>query len=825
MRLDKLLFLVIAIALTQPSLGQSKLALKEQNVDESGTIRLFTLSDSLPAKNSSEAISILKAVLNTDENTDFKLIKTKVGNDKNEKHILYQQLYKSVPVYDAYYNTHFTNDTFSFANGEYSNILHVANSIQLSSTTATNIAITHAGKGTPLKAKPESNELIVWRENNKSEYKYAFKVQVLFSDPTKSREIIIDAATGKVLFSTSLVCSVNIACTGNTVYSGNNRTFTGDTFGGGIRLREVRNSINISTLNNQGNAIINAVDFTNPTSTWTSANPNRGALDVHYASERFLDYFKTTFNRNGFDNANHQVTSYVHRAETDLLGNVVPMDNAYFYVAEDAFSFGDGFFRFNSMTSIDIVAHELGHGFAYYEVGFNQSGEAHSLNEGFSDIWGAVIKNATDPTKQIWLNGDEVMANGFSCLRSLRSPRTEGYLEINGVIPFAEGNYPDTRLGPSWDNGNVDPHINATVLGHWFFILSQGRAGTNGIGQAFSVTGIGIANAALVAYNAECALTPSADFAAVRTASINYARTKWGVNSCQEVAVTNAWFAVGVGAAYNGVPVPTITGVQKFCSGSQVYSVTPGNVTLWTPTIPTGVAAFATAGNNLTLTKNAAGNGFVNLTANVANACNSGFAGVATLTNIAVGFPSFTDTIAGTKIATPNGQHNYTLAFPLRYPSVSYNWFVTPSPGWSIVTGQGLSTVKVKVNTTNGTVNADLTACGVTRGKFATVVIGSGGGQPDFTDPGEEMLLRVSPNPAINTTTISLQPNAKLRTSTQNTIQEIKITDKVGNVKRQLKFRGGQTTQTIDVSGLPNDIYTVNVFDGVKWRTAKIIVQ
>lgn len=280
-----------------------------------------------------------------------------------------------------------------------------------------------------------------------------------------------------------------------------------------------------------------------------------------------------------------------------------------------------------------------------------------------------------------------------------------------------------------------------------------------------------------------------------------------------------------VGAAYTGVPIPTITGVQKFCSGSQVYTVTPGNVTLWTPTIPTGVAAFATAGNTLTLTKNASGNGFVNLTANVANACNSGIAAVATLTNIAVGFPTFTDTIVGTKIATPNGQHNYTLALPLRYPSVSYNWWVTPSPGWTIMTGQGTNTAKVKVNTVSGTVNVDLTACGVSRGKFATVAVGSGGGDPDFTDPGEESMLRASPNPATNTTTISLQSNNKLKATSQSTIKEIKITDKVGNIKRQLKFKGGQSTQTVDVSGLPSDVYTVSVFDGVKWRTTKIIVQ
>src|SRR6218665_4077458 len=122
----------------------------------------------------------------------------------------------------------------------------------------------------------------------------------------------------------------------------------------------------------------------------------------------------------------------------------------------------------------------MAHGMAWFEVGFNTTGEARSLNEGFSDVWGATVENwaAIWGAKQTWTMGEEIRANGFSCLRSLRNPNAEGWRP--GF--FTEGNYPDTRLDNFWDVNNADPHINATVLGHWYFLLSQGGSGTNGIG-------------------------------------------------------------------------------------------------------------------------------------------------------------------------------------------------------------------------------------------------------------------------------------------------------------------------------------------------------
>lgn len=60
-------------------------------------------------------------------------------------------------------------------------------------------------------------------------------------------------------------------------------------------------------------------------------------------------------------------------------------------------------------VSIDIIGHEIAHGIcqstANLQRGYNEPG---ALNEGLSDIWGAVIKNYVNLSKNIWLHDDEI---------------------------------------------------------------------------------------------------------------------------------------------------------------------------------------------------------------------------------------------------------------------------------------------------------------------------------------------------------------------------------------------------------------------------------
>lgn len=826
-----LLAIIITAMMATTATAQNKLQIKDTIADEKGSLRKFAFDSSIPAKTSADAVAILKSVLVTDENTGFRLVKTKTKSS-NQKSILYQQLYKNVPVYDAYYYLHFKSDVFNYANGEYTAIKNVDNSIKLDKTGAIDIAVRNISINRTNPPSSTGATLILWRQNWQKEYKYVYKVQVVYPDALQSKECMVDAATGEVLISVPLVCNVNVPCAGATIYSGT-RNFTGDTFGGGVRLREIRNGVSISTLNNQNNVNINAVDFANPTTTWTSAGANAGALDVHFAAEQFLDYFLGTFNRNSIDNNGHAITSYTNRWQQVTPTTSQPMDGAFFDHSDITFSFGNGLWDYNSVTALDVVAHELAHGIAWFEVGFNNTGEARSLNEGFSDIWGATVENwsALGGAKQTWTIGEEIMANGVTCLRSLRSPTTEG---LRGFPFLTEGHYPDTRLGPNWDADNADEHVNATVLGHWYFLLSQGGAGINGIGNNFNVAGLGIQTAAQIAYNTELNLTPGADFMSVRVASIAYATQQWGANSCEVKSVTDAWFAVGVGAAYSGTMGLSISGSDAFCTSSGTYSIPnlPAGVTVTWSTSPTSVVTINTPNTTTTtLTKNY--DGIFNLKASFTNVCGGSPIEISKNRMVA-GFPAYGGP-TGADTAWPNSNYTYYTFLPLGYPTPdSYYWQV-PS-GWSILSGQGTAALYLRTGDTGGPVEVEVTACGVARSTYKYVEIGMGSIWPDFTDPGGELSsISIYPNPATNTVNISMTnpenivglhgKERKQVNVNSNVIKQLQIINSTGLILKQYNYGSGNKSITLDISTLKSALYMVRIFDGQNWHSSKIIVQ
>jgi hypothetical protein len=100
-------------------------------------------------------------------------------------------------------------------------------------------------------------------------------------------------------------------------------------------------------------------------------------------------------------------------------------------------------------------------------------------------------------------------------------------------------------------------HHNSGVLNFWFYLLSQGGAGTNDFGTTYNVSGIGIVKAAQVAYRTErLYLGPSSDYRAASKAALQAAVDLFGFGSSEVAAVAQAWRAVGL-----GLPAPTITGL------------------------------------------------------------------------------------------------------------------------------------------------------------------------------------------------------------------------------------------------------------------------
>ncbi len=399
--------------------------------------------------------------------------------------------------------------------------------------------------------KPAGELVIVPDFNANDREKYmqpvlAYKFDIYAEKPLGRSHIYVSAQDGSIVFENAII--KHVGGTGATRYSGN-RTVETSTTTGGYRLADTSRGNGVFTYDmNEGTNYNNAVNFVDNDNNWTAgewdnAAKDNAALDAHWGAMMTYDYFLQTFNRDSYDNNGAAIRSYVH------------FDSNY----ENAFwdglrmTYGDGASRFDALTSLDVAAHEIGHAVCEKTANLAYQRESGALNEGFSDIWGAAVEFFAAPEKSIWLIGEDIDKQQ-AALRSMSDPNSQGQ--------------PDTYGGTNWINPNCGTptrfndycgvHTNSGVLNHWFYLLSVGKTGTNDIGNPYTVNGIGIAKAAQIAYRLEAVyLSANSTFADARSFGIQSAVDLYGAGSPEEIAVTDAWYAVGVGAAYGGGGAPS----------------------------------------------------------------------------------------------------------------------------------------------------------------------------------------------------------------------------------------------------------------------------
>lgn len=142
--------------------------------------------------------------------------------------------------------------------------------------------------------------------------------------------------------------------------------------------------------------------------------------------------------------------------------------------------------------------------------------------------------------------------------------------------------------GGSQYNASYDPYVLSGVLSHWFYVLTLGETGTNDIGSSYAVSGVGLNKSEEIIAEAvfNNYLDGTTSYPQVRTAMINAAAALYCQNSPEVKAVTDAWYAVGVGSAYGGSTMGII-GVSLLCTSSVNFTLNnaPGGSTIsWTAT-------------------------------------------------------------------------------------------------------------------------------------------------------------------------------------------------------------------------------------------------
>lgn len=294
------------------------------------------------------------------------------------------------------------------------------------------------------------------------------------------------------------------------------------------------------------------VNFVDNDNNWTNAehvaNKNDGALDAHWAFSQSYDYFKEEFDRDGYDNENSLVRSYVHVTFFGSPVNAAWLSLSNFGGEGGIMLVGDGDYNgtsgnYDILSTLDVMSHEFAHGVNAAGGGLVYEKESGALDEGFADMWGATIEAAKAPDKDKWTIAEEVVQNEPRGFRSFRDPKLFNQPNTyNGEFYI-----PTVDCTPSQDNDNCGVHTNSGVPNYWYYLISDGGTGTNDHGYEYTVTGFGIEKAAKLIYAVQDNYVQSqSQFADIMNFTITEAGVQYGVDSSEVNTVKAAWCAVGV---------------------------------------------------------------------------------------------------------------------------------------------------------------------------------------------------------------------------------------------------------------------------------------
>ena len=347
--------------------------------------------------------------------------------------------------------------------------------------------------------------------------------------------VYVDALTGKVLSTKEHVAEG----TGSSAYAGTvsiPTTLSGSTY-------SMKDS-NASTLVCQDAAT--NVTFSGTDDSWgngVATSRETGCVDAFYAAEQERQMLSTWLGRSGMDGSGGWVPIRVGLADV----------NAYY----DGTQVQVGHTQTGGkwIGSLDVVAHEFGHGVDDHTPG-GISG--NGTQEFVADTFGAASEwyanNATD--RPDYTVGEQVNLVGSGPIRYMYNPSLAG--DSNCYTSSTPTDEVHAAAGP----GN-----------HFFYLLAEGTSPTDGqptspTCNSTSVTGIGIQKAIKIMYNAMLMKTSTSSYLKYRTWTLTAAKNLYP-GSCTEFNT--------VKAAWNAVSVPAQAG-DPTCTATGTVSVTnPGN--------------------------------------------------------------------------------------------------------------------------------------------------------------------------------------------------------------------------------------------------------
>jgi Zn-dependent metalloprotease len=502
-------------------------------------------------------------------------------------HVKFQQLHRGVPVFGGEAIAHF-DDKGRFANFTDDLLADVNVDVRPAYDAAEALDIA-ASLALPWDAQTHAPTAALWVLRHKGADHLVWRVQQQrtegVDDPTMP-VLFIDAHTGALVWSYENLQTAT--CTGATNFYG---TVSFECYTDGAAFFTEDQLEGVGTFS-YANTTASVYYVSSTTAAFPSDQLTKNAVEAQYVGIETVDYFQTTFGRDGIDGAGGPADITTHgvgyiASYTSYSRNYV---NAFWDGASMTYGDGDGV-NSGSLTVLDVGGHEFTHGVTQYEANLTYSGEPGHLNEAYSDVFGAMVERfARGEDGRTWLVGEDTWTPGTSgdALRYMNDPADDG----------VSRDYWTSGIG------SVDVHYGSGVPNLAFYLLSEGGLHPRGK-STVNVTAIGADDAAAIWYLALTSyMTSSTNFAGARTAQINAATALFGATSQQVQSVTNSWAAVGVGAAW-GTPAPTCT--TRTYSGSisragrSVYAPSSSGVTAGTTPMSLALTGPSSANFNLAL--------------------------------------------------------------------------------------------------------------------------------------------------------------------------------------------------------------------------------
>ena len=445
------------------------------------------------------------------------------------------------------------------------------------------------------KTEAELNAVDVVEKVTGYELAYVVKTRMTKGDKAIYHDSIVSAKSGKILKQwTSLQTVVG---TGKSQYNGSvpiNTTLSGTTYSMKDASRGTGGTYGGMAITNANHTTSAGSIYTNTTNTWgdglqyvaggstTNANGQTAAVNAMWGLMNTYDTLKNVLGWSSLD-GNNTATYIAAHVNTAY-------DNAYYSDTCKCMFIGDGGTGFNSLGSIDVIGHEMGHGVTDATSGLIYDGESGGLNESNSDITGEMVEayaraggtgTSIPATGNDWMMGKEIAKDGQP-LRWLYKP------SLDGSSPNA------------WSSSisGIDVHLSSGPNNRMFYFLSQGSNATSSSNyysqyltkQPLAMTGIGNDKAFRIWFKANTTLfTASTNYADARTKVLAAANSLYGAGSKESIAVQRAYAAINVGA---DVPETPIGGALTISSQPASKTVTAGSAASFSVTATGGTAPY-----------------------------------------------------------------------------------------------------------------------------------------------------------------------------------------------------------------------------------------